>query len=91
MKKAPIRFVLEANTILHAKARINMGIEYPIRYGLKVSYEGKVHGDFVPKLLEYRNEIRNRATLKNSSEWGPLGPGSYNPKHANNDGPTWRK
>lgn len=91
MKRATIRFVLEAKAVLHTKPRINMGVEYPIRYASKVTCRGKVHGDSVPKLLEYRNEIRNRTTLTNSSEWGPLGPGSYSPKHTINDDPTWRK
>ena len=91
MKRAPIKFVLKGNSAVHTKARINMGLEYPIRYGSKVDYQGKVHGDFIPKLLEYRNEIRNRTTLKNSSEWGPLGPSSYSLKSTDNDGPTWRK
>ena len=59
--------------------RIKMGVEYPIQFGSKVSFEGYVHRDSMLKLLEYRNEIRNRANMKIQKEWEPLGPASYNP------------
>lgn len=77
MERDPIRFVRRANAVLRSITRINMGIEYPVRFLSKVSDEGDVHGDFMPKLLEYRNEIRKRANMKRSIEWGRLGPASY--------------
>ncbi len=79
MTKDPIRFVANRNKGVSEGLRINMGLEYPIRYGNRVSHVGHVHGDSMPKLLEYRNEIRTRASMKNTTEWGPLGPGEYNP------------
>lgn len=79
MKRDPIRFVMRAHASLDSKARINMGTEYPIKFGSKVRYQGTVHGDFMPKLLEYRNEIKDRGYMKSPTEWGPLGPASYNP------------
>lgn len=56
-----------------------MGIEFPIKYGVKVNDVGNVHGDSMPKLLEYRNKIRNRANVNGYSEFGPLGPAAYSP------------
>ena len=83
MDRDPIRFVMiplkAKSDFLRDVVRINMGVEYPIQFGSKVDYEGYVHRDSMPKLLEYRNEIRNRANMKIREEWGPLGPAFYNP------------
>ena len=63
MRRDPIRFAIRMrpNCDMPSKLRINMGREYPIKYGVKVQDQGNVHGDSMPKLLEYRNEIRHRA------------------------------
>ena len=73
MKRDPIRFVL--NHRIDEKSRINLGLEYPIKYGFRVEEEGYVHPDSMPTLLAYREEIRQ----ENVSKWVPLGPAFYNP------------
>lgn len=79
-KRDPIRLVLrKGSDVANKKRVINMGMEIPIKYGLKVDFRGDVHGGSMQKLLAYRNEIRYRGNMKNQAEWGPLGPARYHP------------
>lgn len=61
MKRDPIRLVLrKGSDVANKKRVINMGMEIPIKYGLKVDFRGDVHGGSMQKLLAYRNEIGAR-------------------------------
>lgn len=79
MKKEPIRIVPNAKKYLSPQTRVDMSIEYPIRYRVEASDQGYVHSESMPKLLEYRNEIRSRANRGIVEGWESSGPGFYNP------------
>ena len=60
MSKDPIRIIPSSVAEkLDPKSRINIGKVYPINHNIKVKDIGRVDQNSLPKLLAYRDLIRN--------------------------------